>query len=376
MFWFSLVMIFLAITGGFLMLWRIPLVNHPSEIASAEPHLTPSDLIVIIPAYNEAERISPLLRSLLEQEGVDRACFVVVDDHSSDQTAQIASDMGFRVIVSDPRRPGWIGKSRACWSGARSAVCRYLMFLDADTRLEGPDSLRQLVTAYQSAGDSGIVSVQPWHEIHRAYENLSALFNIIVMAGISTFTPWGRKIRGAGAFGPCLICRQDQYMQAGGHERVRGFVMDDLALSEAFAAHGLPTVCLGGRRVIRFRMYPEGIRSLVEGWTKNFGTAAGSTHPLVFTLIIAWISGGFSTTALLVRSILIGPPWQFAAAMALCLVYYGQLLWHSRRTGSFHPMALILYPLHSLFFTGLFMWSLYLTKIKRRVSWRGRSIDV
>ncbi len=39
-------------------------------------------------------------------------------------------------------------------------------------------------------------------------------------------------------------------------------------------------------------------------------------------------------------------------------------------------MALILYPLHSLFFTGLFMWSLYLTKIKRRVSWRGRSIDV
>lgn len=376
MFWFSLIMILLAVASGYLMLWRIPTAQDGTPGDPAVARLTPSDLTVVIPAYNEAERIGPLLASLQRQQGVDHDCFLVVDDHSTDQTARMASEMGFRVILADPRSPGWIGKSRACWSGAKSAAGRYLIFLDADTCLERPDSVQRLVAAYRESGSSGIVSVQPWHAIHRVYENLSALFNIIVMAGINVFTPWGNKIRGAGAFGPCLICRRDHYFLAGGHEQIRASVMDDLALSQAFANLNLPTVCLGGRGVIRFRMYPEGIRSLIEGWTKNFATAAGSTHPLVLTMIIIWISGGFSTTALLIRSLRIGSLLPIAAAAAACLIFYLQLLWQSRRTGGFHPLALLPYPLHFLFFTGLFLWSLYLTRIKRRVSWRGRSIDV
>ena len=366
------IIVLLALVSGLLMLWRIPLARATDSIESGRPA---NSVSIIIPARNEALRLPHLLQSL-QQQDMKPFEIIVVDDESTDATAQIALDAGFRVIAAEKLQQGWVGKSRACWSGARMASGDWLLFLDADTRLVSPDSLRRLLLTYQALGGHGSLSVQPYHLVVRFYESLSAVFNIIVMAGMNVFTPWGERIPSAGSFGPCQLCRREDYFAVGGHEAICGEVMDDLALGQSFRRAGLPLHCLGGRGTIAFRMYPESLGQLIEGWTKNFGTAASYTHPLVFGMIIAWISGGFSALNLLLSGIGEGSPIWLTAGITAYLMYALQMTWLARRVGNFHPVMLILFPVLLLFFTLLFMRSLYQTKVLHTVSWRGRQIKV
>lgn len=376
LFVFSIIVIMLAIISGFLILWRLPLPQTDTEKSSKSLQDKGHRLTIIIPARNEEQRLPPLLESLSLQDYQDYE-LIVVDDQSSDDTGIIAQAAGARVIRTDRLDDeSWIGKSFACWTGAEAAGGDWLLFLDADTRLEQPDSLRRLMSTYANMGGSGILSLQPYHRTEKLYESFSAIFNVIVIAGMNSFTPWGNKFRSAGSFGPCIIMNRQEYFQTGGHKTVSAAVMDDLALGVLYQKHGLATVGYSGRGLISFRMYPEGFRSLFEGWTKSFGTASASTHPFVFAMIIAWISGGFSTIALLIRAIMVGSTFWLIAATAAVLLYMLQLVFQARRTGNFRIIMLVLYPLQHLFFTVLFLWSLFMTKVLHTVNWRGRKIKV
>jgi 4,4'-diaponeurosporenoate glycosyltransferase len=368
---FGLIMVILALAGGSLMLWRIQL---PRKYRSLDNLSMDIQLSVIIPARNEEKRLPPLLSSLRAQDYLP-AEVIVVDDDSGDATASVALEYGVRVI-SAKRQENWVGKSYACWTGALAAMGNFMLFLDADTRLDHPDSLRRLMLTFKKQGSRGILSVQPYHRVRRIYENLSAVFNIIVLAGMNIFTPWGRKLRIAGAFGPCILCRKDEYLSAGGHAAIRGSIVDDLDLGNLFLKKGFPVRGYGGRGLIHFSMYPEGFANLVEGWTKNFASGAGRTHPLVMLMIVFWIGGAFSSTALLVYVILLGNAAWIATSAILYLAYMLQMLWLAWRAGNFYPLCLIIYPILHLFFIGLFVWSLFQTKVLHLVNWRGRRIKI
>ncbi len=370
----SLIINSLSVLCGLAMLWRLPSFKRTSPYLSAEEADT-NAVSVIIPAYNETKRLLPLIESLNSQTQQPLE-ILVVDDHSTDGTGPLAASLGCQVILADPVEPGWVGKSRACWSGAKKAQGTVLVFLDADTRLEHPEALSELVAAFAQQGKTGILSVQPYHRVKKRYESFSAIFNIIVLSGLNRFSILGSRIKGTGAFGPCLICNKEDYVSTGGHQAVRAEVLDDLALGNLFASHQLPVACVSGRGVISFRMYPEGFRHLFEGWTKNFATASSSTHPFILTLIILWIGGGFSTLGAWIRSLVVHSPVEWVAASLVALAYLAVFLFQARRAGNFHWVVLIFYPLHVLFFAILFTWSLYLTKIRRSVSWRGRNIQV
>lgn len=81
---------------------------------------------VIVPAYNEAERIAATVRALLSLPGVDEV--LVVDDGSSDATAQLARRAGARVYRLPRRR----GKGAALRRGVEEATRPVLAFVDAD----------------------------------------------------------------------------------------------------------------------------------------------------------------------------------------------------------------------------------------------------
>lgn len=361
-----------ALLSGFLMLWRIPLAQSIDGIEDNRPAQSVS---IIIPARNEELRLPVLLESLCQQEFQPDE-LIVVDDQSTDNTAQIAKEAGGRVISVAELEDGWIGKSHACWSGARLSACEWLLFLDADTRMVNPHSLRRLLITFETLGGRGSLSVQPYHTVVRLYESLSAVFNIIVMAGMNVFTPWGTTIPSAGLFGPCMLCRRDDYFRVGGHEAIRGDVMEDLSLGQAFRKCGLPVHCLGGQGVISFRMYPDGMHQLIEGWTKNFGTAAASTHPLIFAMITVWISGGFSTMALLLYGILDSSLLWITAGSLAYMVYALQLWWLARKVGNFQPLLFAVFPVLLGFFTLMFLKSFYQTKVLHSVRWRGRQVKV
>ncbi|NLO37077.1 MAG: glycosyltransferase [Clostridiaceae bacterium] len=370
----SFVVILLGLLAGLIVFWRVPLARRVPGLPDHDSLELARHVTVIIPAYNEAGRLPVLLASLKVQDIQPHELFVV-DDGSTDATRSIAQQAGFRVLDADATLSDWVGKSRACWSGARAATGDWLLFLDADTRLSESDSLRRILATYHNLGGRGGLSLQPWHTLEHAYENLSVVFNIIVMAGIGVFTLWGTRLRGAGLFGPCLLCNRADYFQVGGHRAIRDQVMDDLALGQSLQKAGLPAHSLGGRGVLTFRMYPEGLRSLWEGWSKNMSTGAAATHPLVFTLIILWICAGFSSLTAVIKAFG-GPPLVLAAAGIACLLYMLLFIRMARLCGRFWRWPLLFYPVFLTFFTLVFLWSVLLTRVLHVVTWKGRRIKV
>ena len=90
---------------------------------------------MIIPARNEAHNLPRLLESLASQSVQPREV-IVVDDGSTDDTAEIARRHGAEVLVSKPLPEGWRGKPWACHQGAEAASGDLLCFVDADTCFE------------------------------------------------------------------------------------------------------------------------------------------------------------------------------------------------------------------------------------------------
>ena len=102
-----------------------------------------SGLTVMVPAYNEAESIADTIRSLQEQTCVPEE-IVVIDDCSTDGTAEVASALGVTVL----RPPQNTGSKAGAQSFALDRVrTEMVMALDADTTL-APDAIEQLLAAF------------------------------------------------------------------------------------------------------------------------------------------------------------------------------------------------------------------------------------
>ncbi|HUP86626.1 MAG TPA: glycosyltransferase family A protein [Acidimicrobiales bacterium] len=330
------------------LLWKLPRVGPGVA--------TTKRTVVVVPARDEAENLARLLPSIA---GAD---VIVVDDGSTDATAAVAAAHGAEVVIAASPPEGWTGKTNACALGARAATADRFVFMDADVVAE-PDGIERILAEHDRTG--GLVSVQPWHAVERPYEHLNAFFNLLAPMAVDAFTPLGRRRRATGAFGPCLVLDRDLYERSGGHggPTVRGAVLDDVALARAVQAAGGEVHLFGGRGALGFRMYPEGVAQLVEGWTKNFAGGAAGTRPTTSVLVLLWISG------------LIAAPFApRPAAFVLYAAYAAQLTILLRRVGRFSMSTAAVYPVPLAFFIGVFLRSAILTFVRHEVRWRGRTI--
>lgn len=327
-----------------------------------------SPVRIVVPARNEAASLANLLDDLAigRPDGAD---VVVVDDRSTDETGDIARSYPFVTVVrSEEPPPGWRGKPWACSIGAGRVPelpdPEVLVFLDADVRVV-PGALDELL-AERRAG--GVVSVQPFHRPEGTVEQLSAVFNVVSMMGIGAGGD-----RPTGMFGPVVCCTAAEYRSVGGHASVRSAVTEDVALARRFIEHNVPLrVRLGGDR-ISFRMYPTGFAALVEGWTKNMATGAG-TISLTRSLAVAWWVSAMVSAAGLVFDAAQG---QLGAPGAVTYVLaVATLWWMLRRVGGFQWWVPVLFPVPLAFFVVVFVRSVWFTYVRRSVTWRGRTIDL
>jgi 4,4'-diaponeurosporenoate glycosyltransferase len=331
---------------GFLLVGRLRSSSPPAS----SPPPDSIDLTVIIPARNEEHNLPRLLRSLGQQSTRPRQV-LVVDDGSTDRTAQVAAELGATVLPSQPLPDGWRGKTWACHQGAQSATSHRLLFLDADTWLE-PEGLPRALAAHTT----GAFSAGPYHVVQQPYEQLSLFFNLNMIVG----TVPDRL------FGPMLLIDRDTYQGLGGHAAVRNRILENLHLAREAQQAGIPVRSIPGRGMLCFRMYPQGLRELIDGWAKGFASGAGQTPPAVLALVVAWMTG----LALAPLGWLMSADSNtWAPVYALCALQVG---WFSRHIGNFHPMTALLYPLPLAFFFGLFTWAV--TRSGRKVQWKGRQI--
>ena len=341
---------------GWWLLWRFP---GPGPA----PPGGRRSVSVVVPARDEAATLPVLLESL-QRERRPGDEVLVVDDGSTDGTAEVAARHGARVVPAPDLPPGWAGKPWACATGADAASTSLLVFLDADTRFERGGLDRVVALA---AGRRGLVSLQPFHLVPRPVERLAAFCNLVAVMGTGAGTPLGDRALVRGAFGPCLATSADDYRRAGGHAAVADAVLDDVALAQRYRAAGLPVTLRSGRGVVAYRMYAGGLRPLVEGFTKNLAGGAVAAGPVVTLLVAGWLA---AAVAPLVLATELSVP---AGAIAYALVAV-QVHVHLRRLGSFGVATAALYLLPLAAFLGIFVRSVVVTARGRPVWWKGRSL--
>ena len=352
---------------GFLFLFRISSCEGTSTRRSKYPGMS-----VIIPSRNEENTLPNLLRSIQGQLS-SKDEVIVVDDHSEDGTKVVAERSGVKVLESLPTPEGWIGKTWACFQGARIASGEILVFLDADTALE-KNGLSKIVETY--VRKDGVLSIQPYHKMRNLYEQLSAFFNIVMMAAMGSFTILGNRIKPIGLFGPVVTIKKQYYLDSGGHEKVKGEILEDVAFGSALQKKGVEIHCLGGKKTVSFRMYPNGIKGLINGWSKGFAIGAFKTSIPVLIMIVAWISGSIGTTRSFIEAIAATNNIQTAIWGSLYLLYAGQIYWMLVRVGNFKFYTSLLYPIPLTFFVLVFTYSFIRIFLRRSVVWKGREIDL
>src|ERR1019366_7261604 len=129
---------------------------------------------VIIPARNEEACLGDCLQSLVAQAGVAFE-IIVVDDHSTDRTREIASSFSnspgqarVRIIEAGPLPAGWTGKNNAVTAGAKVARGEWLLFTDADT-VHLPGSLARSIEEAKRH-HAALLSYSPEQVVKRFWE--------------------------------------------------------------------------------------------------------------------------------------------------------------------------------------------------------------
>ena len=248
---------------------------------------------VIIPARNEEACLGACLESLVTQAGVAFE-IIVVDDHSTDRTRQIASgfcDRRVRVIDPGPLPTGWTGKNNAVIAGSRTAHGDWLLFTDADT-IHLPGSLaRSLAEAHRYG--AAMLSYSPEQIVKSFWEK--AVMPVIFAELAATFRPSqvsDPASPAAAANGQYILITRAAYDAVGGHAAIAGDLLEDVALARAVKRSGSKIFFRFGGDAVRTRMYRT-FAQLREGWTKNLALLFPSPlrlavlRALEFVLILA-----------------------------------------------------------------------------------------
>jgi hopene-associated glycosyltransferase HpnB len=257
--------------GGF---WRGR--ERDDAPGSGRPAAGEPELVAVIPARNEAEVIDQAVTSLLRQRYEGNFSIIVVDDGSSDGTAEIAvaaaaaqGAQGRLTVVKAPAlAAGWTGKLWAQEQGlahlrARPQPPRYVLLSDADI-VYAPEVVAELIGR---AERDQLVLVSRMARLHC----VSLAERIFIPAFIFFFQmvypfAWVNdpRRRTAAAAGGCMLVRWTALEGAGGVAAIRGAIIDDCALAKRLKPSG-PIELVLSEKVVSLRQYlsSRGIRDMI-----------------------------------------------------------------------------------------------------------------
>jgi hopene-associated glycosyltransferase HpnB len=209
----------------------------PGASPSAWPSVT-----AVTPARNEADVVARSIGSLLVQDYPGDFRVVLVDDNSSDGTADVAGAMGrqdrLEIINGAPLPPGWTGKLWAMRQGVLAAgSADYLLFTDADIA-HTPDNVRHLV-ARAEAGRLVLVSLMARLTTQTWPERLLIPAFVFFFDMLYPFA-WVNDPRRpvAAAAGGVMLVRREAFEKAGGVDAIAREIIDDCALGRRMKTQG------------------------------------------------------------------------------------------------------------------------------------------
>lgn len=340
------------------------------------------ELTVIVPARNEEDCLGACLESLVRQSedifelGRDWE-LIVVDDESTDRTAEIARSFpGVTLMKAAKLEKGWTGKANAIWTAARKARGRWLLFTDADTIHEPGDLHRGIHEATRHK--AGMLSYSP-RQIVSGFAQRSLM--PLVFCELALAYPPAKvsdpSQRVAAANGQFLLVEREAYRRIGGHQAVRDKVLEDVELAFTAKRRKIGLRFRYADDAVSTRMY-RSTGAMIEGWTKNLA--------LLFDNALA-----LSIWRLLDILLLIGLPilavelWNahfaqhslawLGAGWVLLLLWLRNLFrfYHRVAKSNFPFLDCAMAPLGLPLFVVLLYRSWFQHKMIKQVSWKGRT---
>lgn len=221
---------------------------------------------VVVPARDEATRIGPLLELLRGASDVHEV--IVVDDQSTDHTADLARASGAHVVDGTPLPDGWAGKAWALQQGMQAATGEWVVTLDADTR-PSPALPRSLV-ARATADGLDMVTVGGRFQCPTGgvqWLHPAMLTTLVYRFGPPDAVAPVRADRQL-ANGQCMAVRREALLAVGGMQPVAHHVVEDVALARHLAGIGWNVAMLDGPTLLTTRMFETG-RTAFRGWARS-----------------------------------------------------------------------------------------------------------
>ena len=335
---------------------------------------------VVIPARNEADAIARSVSSLLRQNFTGEIRLFIVDDNSSDGTANVArgaaGSLGFgeqlSVINGSALPSAWTGKVWAMqqgWQAARPFQPDFVLLTDADIEHASDNLARLIMQAHRGRFD--LVSVM----VKLRCQTLAEKFAIpaFVYFFFLLYPPArvaNSRSRVAAAAGGCVLIRPEILEKVGGFESIRGEIIDDCSLAARIKGVG-GKLWLGVSRETRSIRGYETLSNVCDMISR---TAFNQLrHSLL--LLIACIIGmmlAFAAPLALVWTGDKAAGWIAAAASLAMFASYVPVL----RLYRVNPLSAVTLPFAAIFFIYATIHSAIKYWRGKGGEWKGRAQDV
>jgi hopene-associated glycosyltransferase HpnB len=216
---------------------ELPPAAGASSAAGAAAEQFP-DVDILVPARDEAQTIGRAIASLVSQDYAGKFRIILVDDDSSDATAECAGRAAnLTVIRGQPKPAGWSGKMWALNQGVAQSRAEVLLFSDADI-VHDPRHLSALVARLlEPRVDlvSEMVHLNCASVAERALVPAFVYFFQMLYPFALVNDPGSRV---AAAAGGTVLIRREALQRIGGIEALRHALIDDVALAKAVKGAG------------------------------------------------------------------------------------------------------------------------------------------
>ena len=348
-----------------IVIFAISLINFLTIRIPQRDEEVKKAVTVLAPMRNEAENVPEFISVLSTQMGVKNLKFIVINDGSTDKTAEllntvIGSDSRFTVIDSPTQRASWLGKVSALQSGFEVATSDYIITLDADVRLE-PNAIMRAITQLERL-KLDFISPYPRQIAQTFPEKLIqpllhwSWMSTIVLRLAEKFPRRSTAV----ANGQFFVVRKSALDAIDGFSTVSNQILDDIELARSLIAAGYKGVVTEGSGIASTRMYGS-FDEIRQGYGKSLWKAFGG--PLGSLIAITFL---FLTGILPVLLILNG---YLTGWFIYLYIAFSREISAIRSRGN--PLYAFLHPLSSALLIYLIIYS---WRKRGSIQWKGRTV--
>lgn len=283
--------ILLILVSGFSIIsFFVVLYNYVTNPSVKHNNIEGSDIkiSVLIPARNEENNISRCIDSVLNQTyKADE--IIVVDDSSTDNSFNIIEEYSknysqVKIYRNEILPKNWLGKNWACYNLYLKSKNDYLLFLDADVRIENKtlEFIVYLINNYKP----DLISIFPTQKAITFGEKLIVpLMNWLLLSFLPLKKVFDSKsVSFSAANGQFMFFKKDAYLKIGTHKSVANKIVEDMELVRSIKKNNLKALTLLGNNLVNCRMYGS-FKESVNGFTKNF-YGGFNINPFAFIFLL------------------------------------------------------------------------------------------